>query len=74
MTSVTPALDLDGELPDYPDTTGIDQNSQLVGAAGMDMLVVAMQKKQRGIPLHPMRMEVEGEWKSGSTTRRVSPA
>jgi LacI family transcriptional regulator len=64
------SLDLDGELPEHPDMTGIDQNSHLVGAAAMDMLVVSMQRKQRGIPLHPMRIEVEGEWKSGATTRK----
>jgi DNA-binding LacI/PurR family transcriptional regulator len=66
------SLDIDGELPDYPDMSGIDQNSQLVGAAAMDMLAVAMQKKQRGVPLHPMRMEVEGEWKAGSSTRQIN--
>lgn len=64
------SLDLDGELPEYPNMTGIDQNSHLVGAAAVDMLVVSMQRKQRGIPLHPMRIEVEGEWRNGDTTRK----
>ena len=63
------SLDLDGLLPEYPDVTGIDQNSHLEGAAAMDMLVVSMQRKQRGIPLHPMRIEVEGDWKTGESTR-----
>lgn len=61
------SLDLDGELPEYQDMTGIDQNSQLVGAAAVDMLVVSMQRKQRGIPVHPMRIEVEGSWKAGTS-------
>lgn len=63
-------LDLDELLPDRPGMTGIDQNSHLVGAAAVDMLVVSMQRKQRGIPVHPMRIEVEGAWREGSSTVR----
>jgi DNA-binding LacI/PurR family transcriptional regulator len=65
------SLDLDGEPEGATRITGIDQNSHLVGAAAVDMLVVSMQRKQRGIPLHPMRIEVEGEWKPGNTTRKA---
>jgi LacI family transcriptional regulator len=61
------SLDLDGELSEYPDMTGIDQNSHLVGAAAVDMLVLSMQRKQRGVPVHPMRIEVGGIWKAGNS-------
>lgn len=65
------SLDLDGEPTGHRSITGIDQNSHLVGAAAVDMLVVSMQRKQRGVPLHPVRVEVEGEWKPGATTRKA---
>lgn len=65
------SLDLDGEPDGSRHVSGIDQNSHLVGAAAVDMLVVSMQRKQRGIPLHPVRIEVEGEWKPGATTRKT---
>jgi LacI family transcriptional regulator len=63
-------LDVDGVSSDYPDISGIDQNSHLVGAAAVDMVVSAIHRGQRGIPEHSMRTEIEGTWKSGSSTRR----
>lgn len=60
-------LDLDGDRTDYPDLGGIDQNSLLVGAAAVDMLVAAIQRAHRGIPDHPVRTEVEGSWVMGSS-------
>ena len=70
------SLDLDGDRADFPGLSGIDQNSLLVGAAAVDMLVAAIQRGQRGIPAHPMRMEVEGTWTPGTSTaaRRRRPA
>ena len=64
------SLDLDGE--DSPDLelSGIDQNSRQVGAAAVDMLVAAIQRGQRGVPEHPVRLEVEGTWSEGKSTRR----
>lgn len=61
------SLDVDYLRKEYPHMAGIDQNSHLVGAAAVDMLVVSIQRRQRGIPLHPVRIEVEGEWRSGSS-------
>jgi len=63
-------LDLDELVPEYAGMSGIDQNSHLVGAAAVDMLVVSMQRKQRGIPVHPVRVEVEGSWHAGTSTLR----
>jgi LacI family transcriptional regulator len=63
------SLDLDGE--DSPDLelSGIDQNSRQVGAAAVDMLVASIQRGHRGVPEHPVRLEVEGTWRSGASTR-----
>src|SRR6266481_95061 len=62
------SLDVDGDARDYPDVSGIDQNSDIVGAAAVDMLVAAINRGQRGIPVHPLRTEVEGSLKPGKST------
>ena len=62
------SLDVDGDADDYPDVSGIDQNSEIVGGAAVDMLVAAIHRGHRGIPSHPVRVEVEGSWKPGKST------
>ena len=62
------SLDVDGDAEDYPDVSGIDQNSDIVGAAAVDMLVAAINRGQRGIPVHALRTEVEGSWRQGKST------
>ncbi len=62
------SLDVDGDADVYPDVSGIDQNSEIVGAAAVDMLVAAIHRGHRGIPSHPVRVEVEGSWKPGKST------
>ena len=62
------SLDLDDEEADGLHLSGIDQNSNRVGAAAVDMIVAAIQRGQRGIPSHPVRMEVEGTWREGAST------
>lgn len=64
------SLDVDGDNPVHPGLSGIDQNSELVGAAAVDMLVAAIHRGHRGIPAHPMRTEVEGTWTAGNSTQR----
>jgi len=61
------SLDLDGEETEGLQLSGIDQNSKQVGAAAVDMIVAAIQRGQRGIPTHPVRMEVEGTWREGKS-------
>lgn len=63
------SLDLDGEESPKLELSGIDQNSRQVGAAAVDMLVAAIQRGQRGVPEHPVRLEVEGTWREGASTR-----
>ena len=63
------SLDLDGDRADFPQLGGIDQNSLMVGAAAVDLLVAAIQRGHRGIPAHPLRTEVEGTWVPGTSVR-----
>lgn len=65
------SLDLDGEESQKLQLSGIDQNSRRVGAAAVDMLVAAIQRGQRGLPEHPVRLEVEGTWREGQSTRSL---
>ncbi len=64
------SLDLDGDYDGKSDLSGIDQNSCHVGAVAVDMMVSAIQRGQRGIPEHPVRIEVEGVWHHGSSVKR----
>lgn len=64
------SLDMDGEGPSFPGLSGIDQNSRLVGASAMDMLVAAIHRGYCGTPPHPVRTEVAGTWVAGTSTRR----
>jgi LacI family transcriptional regulator len=61
------SLDLDGEAGGRGRFAGIDQNSHLVGAAAVDVLVAAIQRGQTGIPRHPIRLEIEGTWIGGAS-------
>ena len=61
---------MDGDANEYPDVSGIDQNSEIVGAAAVDMLVAAIHRGHRGIPDSPLRSEVEGSWRAGKSTVR----
>jgi len=68
-------LDRDELHPKDPDVSGIDQNSSMVGAAAVDMIVSAIQRSQKGVPDQPVRSEIEGTWIQGSTTpKRKQPS
>ncbi|AHF89545.1 LacI family transcriptional regulator [Opitutaceae bacterium TAV5] len=49
------------------DTTGIDQNSQQIGVAAVDLLISLMRTNARGIPAVPRIVMVEGEFVQGTT-------
>ncbi|MFO1447314.1 MAG: LacI family DNA-binding transcriptional regulator [Opitutaceae bacterium] len=57
--------------PHMTGTTGIDQNSEMVGAAAVDHLLSLLHHNERGIPSVPRIIMVEGRWVAGKTTRRI---
>lgn len=61
------SLNVEGDAREYPHVSGIDQNSEIVGGAAVDMVVAAINRGQRGIPAHPLRTEVEGSWRTGKS-------
>ena len=64
------SMDLDGDASSSLTISGIDQNSRMVGASAVDLLVASITRGQRGIPVCPVRIEVEGAWRAGQTTMR----
>lgn len=45
----------------------IDENSEVIGATALDMLAGMLQRNERGIPAHPIRMMIEGTWMDGAS-------
>lgn len=48
----------------------IDENSGVIGATAVDMLAGMLQRNERGIPTHPIRMMIEGVWVDGFSAPR----
>lgn len=46
---------------------GIDQNSPLVGAAAVDLVINQLQRNERGVPENPKVVLIEGAWVDGPT-------
>jgi LacI family transcriptional regulator, galactose operon repressor len=51
------------------DLTGIYQNGPQIGVAAADMLVGLLHRNERGAPLLPSTLLIEGSWVAGTTTR-----
>ena len=61
--------------PGRPDIAGIDQQTDVLGAAAVDLLVEQFHHNERGTPEHPKFVMTEGVWREGTTVRRkASPA
>ncbi len=54
------------------DWSGVDQHTELVGAAGVQIIAEQLTLNQRGVPAYPRATFVEGEWANGWTTRRMA--
>ncbi len=62
-------LDRHDELPDW---SGMHQNSLLVGAAAVDMLVGQLHRNETGPPDSPKASFIQSTWIDGPTTARAS--
>lgn len=52
-----------------PGCSGIDQNSELIARAGMDLLLGKMETNTFGLPGLPETVTIDGTWIDGTTTR-----
>jgi len=57
--------------PQHPERTGIDQQTDMLGAAAVDLLVEQLHHNERGPPQHPKMVMTEGLWREGETVRKV---
>ena len=55
--------------PETPETAGIDQQQELVGAAAIDLVVGQIFRNEYGLPQPEKEVLVEGLWRSGHTVR-----
>lgn len=51
---------------------GVDQQSEKVGAAAVDLVAEQLQNNEKGIPPHAKTVLIDGRWISGSTVRESS--
>jgi LacI family transcriptional regulator len=52
---------------------GINHNSELIGAAVVDLIVAQLHRGEIGLPQHAMTTVVEGFWVHGETVRNPAP-
>jgi len=57
-------------IEDLGGWAGMKQNSELIGAAGIDMLIGQLHRNEQGIPSFPKCMMIESTWMEGGTVRR----
>lgn len=49
--------------------TGVHYDFQQTGAVGVELLVSQMHRQERGVPVRPQEVLLEGEWVEGTTLR-----
>ena len=54
-------------------TSGIRQAYGPLAAAAVDLVAGQIMRGERGLPALPQIVKLEGEWRAGDTTRRISP-
>ncbi|HSI87247.1 MAG: LacI family DNA-binding transcriptional regulator [Candidatus Methylacidiphilales bacterium] len=58
----------------FPDLSGVDQRTELVGEIALDLVVEQIHHNQRGIPPVAKIVMVEGTWVQGKNVRSFTPA
>ncbi len=54
---------------DDRDVAGVNQHSELVGAAAVDLVDSQLRRNERGVPTHSKTVLISGEWVGGATVR-----
>ncbi len=57
----------------HADWSGVEQHSDEIGRAAVDLLFSKLQAGERGIPKLPRTLQVHGHWRDGKTLRRAQP-
>jgi DNA-binding LacI/PurR family transcriptional regulator len=64
-------LDIENDDDEW---SGVNQESEMVGAAAVDLLVQLLQRNELGAPVHPFGLTIEGNWRDGKTAPRKKTA
>jgi DNA-binding LacI/PurR family transcriptional regulator len=56
-----------GERYQHPSLAGIDEHSERVGAAAVEIVVAQLHRNERGLPAFPQDVHVASEWRPGSS-------
>jgi DNA-binding LacI/PurR family transcriptional regulator len=73
-------LDAGVAMPDlsfrnlHSDLSGVDQHTKLVGSIAVDLVVEQINHNQRGIPIIPKVVTIQGTWVSGRNVRAQNAA
>lgn len=59
-------------VDDVENWSGIRENHEWIGAAAVDLLVGQLSRNEIGIPRHPRKVLIPGEWHEGGTLRGQS--
>lgn len=57
----------------HPDWSGVEQHSQEIGRAAVDLLFSKLKAGERGVPKLPRTLQVHGHWHDGRTLRAPAP-
>ena len=58
----------------HADWSGVEQHSDEIGRAAVDMLFSKLHAGERGIPRLPRTLQVHGDWHEGRTLRATAPS
>jgi DNA-binding LacI/PurR family transcriptional regulator len=61
-------------IPEFGNVAGINQNSKLVAAAAVDLIVEQFHWNEGGVPPHPKAALIQNEWVDGRTVRATRRA
>jgi DNA-binding LacI/PurR family transcriptional regulator len=61
-------------MPDDHGMAGVNQFSDLVGAAAVDLVDGQLRRNERGVPKHARTLLISGEWVAGPTVRDLRAA
>jgi len=56
-------------VDDVENWSGIRENHALIGAAAVDLLIGQLSRNEIGVPRHPRKVLIPGEWHEGGTLR-----
>ena len=56
-------------MPDDRDVAGVNQYSDLVGGAAVDLVDAQLRRNERGVPTHAKTVLIAGKWVPGPTVR-----